>query len=132
MPSSSAAGVVDVGREAVPSSPGVGEEEEGLEDTTKYGFDSDDDEDDQDDEASDDGDGAGVLLTVVAWVGGLLSSLEGLFASFGMYVACAASSAHTCPHALTFNVVFERHFCELGQQLRQAACQALVASDRHN
>jgi hypothetical protein len=114
MPSSSSAGVVDVGREAVPSSPGVGEEEEGLEDTTKYGFDSDDDEDDQDDEAGDDGDGAGVLLTVVAWVGGLLSSLEGLFASFGMYVL-ARPAALTHVHMLSPSMLFLRDtFVSLG------------------
>ena len=84
---STAGGVVDVGRAAVPSSPGSNMVEHGEvdeEDTTKYGFDSDDEDAEGDDEDDDAGDGAGLLLTVVAWVGSLLSSLEGMFASFGM------------------------------------------------
>lgn len=102
------AGAADVGREAkedrsrsghslergVSGVGGVGDEgdirERDDEDDTHYGFDSEDDgheEGNEDDDDNDVGDGAGLLLTVVSWVGGLLSSLEGLFASFGMCVS---------------------------------------------
>lgn len=87
------AGAADVGRDAEEDHSGVtgvGDiRDRDDEDDTRYGFDSEDDGHEEGDEDNDDdvGDGAGLLLTVVSWVGGLLSSLEGLFASFGMCVS---------------------------------------------